>query len=218
MASQVSKYFNRYDHSNTQKLVEDLIIQQIKLIGTTIYYISKDLAVSEHDTLMREPNLLIYNSSVVDIECLVTEATGTNGFGNSFSFFGMEMGEKIVLAISKRRFKEEFKIHRPVESDLIYFPQNNTLYEIISVNEDSEFLKHGRNFIWTVTLNVYSPSTSSNINEVDISDIIPNIQHIINNQIHDTPLPEYNNHIDVPDLNDDTTDLTITTIMDNNYG
>jgi hypothetical protein len=185
MTSKVSQYFNRYEYKPTHNLIENLIVQNIQLSGTTVVFISKDMKDTLHDTILREPMQLVYSKQAVEIEMLVTETSGMNGYGNSYSFFGVEMGERIVIAVSKKRFKEETFSQRPVEGDIIFFPLNNTMYEIVTVNEESDFLKHGKNFIWNLILNVYSPSQNIK-NDFEV-DGIDNKK----DQIHDFDITKY---------------------------
>lgn len=185
MTSKVSTYFDYYHYQPTKQLIEDLIIQQIQMTGTDVIYIKKDIGKLVYDTYLNEADFLKYETSGTSIECYVLEANNINGFGNMISFFGLELGEALTLTLSKRRFKEEFKdITRPIESDLIYLPLNHTLYEIVSVNEDSEFLKHGRNYCWTIKLNVYSPS-SSEIDYTPDQTLFGDADNAMNNDIQE---------------------------------
>lgn len=175
----INSYFNLYSHTGTQNLIEDLIVQQIQISGTNIGVIKRELS-DNVDIVLREDNSSIFKSSI-SIEAYIQDVQDVNGIGNQLTFFGLELKDKLTIVVSKRRWKEIIVEDKPMEGDLIYFPLNNTLYEITKVAEDAEFLKHGKNFIWTIYCEVYNPNSgediSADLNSKNISidnNYIPN--------------------------------------------
>ena len=149
----LNNYFQNYKASGEQRLVEDLILESIKIYGVQTYFMPRTLV--NQDTLFTEDALSKFEDAY-DIEMYVKNSEGFQGEGEFLSRFGIEIRDKITLTISKRRFEEEVTetdsdIKRPREGDLIYLPWiksaddniSGALFQIKFVENEAVFYQLG---------------------------------------------------------------------------
>ena len=145
-------YFNNNAHSGQQNLIEDLIIESIKIYGYDNFYIPRQLV--KEDDLFGEDVLSKFDSAY-PIEMYIKNVEGFDGEGEFLSKFNLEVRDQITFSISHRRYQEEIpegaikldnqgdKIQRPMEGDLIFFPLTGQLYEIKYVDKQPIFYQMG---------------------------------------------------------------------------
>ena len=147
-------YFNNYGHQQSQWLIEDLIIESIKIYGMEVYYIPRTI-VSE-DTIFGEDTISSFDEAL-PLEMYIKNVDGFEGEGDFLSKFGLEIRDEMTFTVAKRRYEEEITSHshagtdtvshtqslRPVEGDLIYFPLNGKLFEIKFVEHEAIFYQMG---------------------------------------------------------------------------
>ena len=110
-------YFNNHAHQQQQWLIEDLVIESIKIYGIDCYYMPRTL-VSE-DTIWGEDSLSKFEDAY-PLEMYVKNVDGFEGEGDFLSKFGLEIRDEMTLTIAQRRFQEE------VDNSVI--PTNDTWY------------------------------------------------------------------------------------------
>jgi len=144
-------YFNNHAHQQQQWLIEDLVIESIKIYGIDCYYMPRTL-VSE-DTIWGEDTLSKFEDAY-PLEMYVKNVDGFEGEGDFLSKFGLEIRDEMTLTIAQRRFQEEVDnsviptndttgIARPAEGDLIYFPLNGKIFEVKFVEHEAIFYQMG---------------------------------------------------------------------------
>tara|TARA_R110000737_G_scaffold68488_1_gene96594 strand:+ start:4219 stop:4959 length:741 start_codon:yes stop_codon:yes gene_type:complete len=140
-------FFNNYAFSQEQNLIEDLIIESIKIYGYDCYYLPRTLVAE--DTLFGEDTLSKFDNAY-SLEMYVKSVDGFEGEGDFLSKFNIEIRDEMVLTVSQRRFGEEVDVFnttedigRPSEGDLIYFPLNNKIFEVKFVEHESIFYQMG---------------------------------------------------------------------------
>lgn len=140
-------YFNNHAFSGEQNLIEDLIIESIKIYGVDCYYMPRTLVAE--DLVFGEDNLSKFDHAYL-IEMYIKSVDGFEGEGDFLSKFNVEIRDEMVLTVSRRRFGEEIvtedtteDIGRPAEGDLIYFPLNNKVFEVKFVEHESVFYQMG---------------------------------------------------------------------------
>ena len=140
-------YFNNYDNINEQTLLEDLIIESIKIYGIECYYMPRTL-VAEDNIFGEDP--LSKFEQAYNVEMYIKSVDGFDGEGDFLSKFNIEIRDEMTLTVSRRRFSQEIEdsnttkaAGRPVEGDLIYFPLNNKLFEVKFVEHESIFYQMG---------------------------------------------------------------------------
>ena len=140
-------YFNNHAFSGEQNLIEDLIIESIKIYGVDCYYIPR--TVVDEDLVFGEDTLSKFDDAYL-IEMYIKSVDGFEGEGDFLSKFNVEIRDEMVLTVSRRRFDEEITspnttkdIGRPAEGDLIYFPLNNKVFEVKFVEHEAVFYQMG---------------------------------------------------------------------------
>jgi len=137
--SPLNSYFLQGSPSE-QRLVQDLINEQLKMYGQDVLYLPRKI-VGEN-TIIKEITASKFDDSF-RIEAYLMNSEGFSGNGDLLSKFGVRSNDEINLVISKERYddfispllklwpKEELKLAtRPQEGDLIYFPLDESLFEI----------------------------------------------------------------------------------------
>lgn len=143
-------YFNNFNSSPEQRLVEDLMIETIKINGVDCYYIP-NINESARDLLYGEDPLKKF-SAAYPLELYITNVDGYEGEREFFSKFGLEIRNNMSVIVSKRSFARwlpQNKYSRPREGDLIYIPflsQTGEMYEIKFVNYTDAFYVMGNKY------------------------------------------------------------------------
>ena len=99
----VNTYFKNFDCSGEQRLIEDLIIESIKIYGLDVRYLPRTLI--DEDSLWGEDDLSVFNDAV-SIEAYIKDFEGFQGEGDFLSRFNLEIRDEITFTIARRRFDE----------------------------------------------------------------------------------------------------------------
>ena len=141
-----------------QGLVQDLVDEQIKMYGLECYYIPRQIY---EDNLWGD----IYYSQFKDsylVEMYLENFEQFGGNGDLLSKFGMRVTDEIQLTVSRRRWKDFVDVStnkivtgRPNDGDLIWFPLNETVFEIKYVENQKPFYQLGSLYTYTMTCEVF---------------------------------------------------------------
>ena len=141
-------YFNSYKARYTdQRLVEDLIIESIKIQGFDGYYLPNNNDQAR-DLLYGEDPLRKFNNAY-QLEFYLSSALEYSGEKEFFSKFGLEIRNNATVIVSRRSFSVRVPqtLNRPREGDLVYVPFLNgygELFEITFADQDKDFHTLGR--------------------------------------------------------------------------
>lgn len=138
-------YFSNFENSMEQNLIEDLIIESIRIFGHNLYYINRQLGA--HDDLLNEDDLPIFNDAYM-MEMYIKNVEGFEGEGDFLSKFGLQIRDSITFTCAMRTFNAEVGSYleevRPNEGDLIFLPLNNKVFEIKHVEHEAIFYQMGQ--------------------------------------------------------------------------
>lgn len=144
-----SHYFNNYNSKyQEQRIVEDLIVETIKIMGFSGYYIPNTNGQSR-DLLFGEDPIKTFTESY-EMDMYLSSADDYMGEQEFFSKFGLEIRNQIKVILSKRVFSDRYPQNvqsRPLEGDLVYVSFLNgqgELYEIKFVDQNKDFATLGR--------------------------------------------------------------------------
>jgi hypothetical protein len=132
-------YFNHFPQgqiTSEQLLVEDLVIEALKIHGMDVWYLPRS-SRDEVDYLFGEDTLKQYVTAY-PIEMYLENVTGMDGEGDFISKFGLEIRDEIQLLVSRRRFAATVNQIRPNEGDLIYVPLVQNFFEITFVEHEND--------------------------------------------------------------------------------
>lgn len=164
-------FFNNYQASQEQLLLEDLIIESIRIYGEDMYYIPRKL--NNYDEVYGADDQSSYENAY-PIEIYIKSIDGFGGDGTFMSKFGIEIRDQIIFSVAQRRFSEDVGEYttqvRPNEGDLVYFPLNKKCFQIKYVNKQEMFYQLGALQTWEMTCELFEYSgekMNTGIPEID---------------------------------------------------
>ena len=163
-------YFQSGDTSgstNDQRLVEDLVIESLKIYGHDVYYMPRTLV--NRDTIFDEDELSKFTQSY-PLEMYMENVEGYDGEGDLFTRFGIEIRDQATFILSKRRWEQmvdreedsggTFQLTaRPAEGDLLYFPKTKSLFEIKLVEFQNPFYQLGKIYVFRMQCELFEYSS-----------------------------------------------------------
>ena len=171
-----SIYFPQHGGVNTeQALIQSLVDEQIKLFGSDVYNLPRKMIkdVALNDVLYSE-----FTTQYM-IEMLLINVEGFGSPSEFISKFGLRITDEITMVVSQNRWSQVFQEFadittvdgRPNEGDLIYLPLTQDLYEIKFVEREAPFYQLGKNYIYTMTAEIYelgNDEFETGIEEIDV--------------------------------------------------
>ena len=146
----VNHYFNNYGSLPEQRVIEDLIVESIKIMGFDSFYIPNDNDVAR-DLLYGEDPVKKFGTAF-PLEMYMSNVMEYSGEREFFSKFGLEIKNNMEVILSKRSFSErvpQASFTRPREGDLVYVPFGNgvgELFEIKFVEQNKDMMMLGRKY------------------------------------------------------------------------
>jgi hypothetical protein len=137
----VNPYLNNFYAANEQKLIDNLSVEFIQFHGIDCLYLKRN--VTREEKILHEDRLATFNEAV-NLEFYVKNVEGFGGDGDMLSKFGLNISDNMTLTVSITRCKEVLGINRrPMEGDLIYFPLNKKMFEVMHNEHESVFYQNG---------------------------------------------------------------------------
>jgi len=159
--------------SSEQLLMEDIIIECLRIYGFDTYYIPRQ-AVNEDDILGED--VLNKYSSAYPLEMYMQNVTGFEGDGDLMSKFGVEIRDTATFIVARRRWDEVIArsgdavlTTRPAEGDIIYFPLTKAYFEIKFVESTDPFFQVGKLYVYKLQCELMQ--YSSEIFDTGVSEI-----------------------------------------------
>ena len=192
-------YFNNYNSHSEQRVVEDLIVESIKIMGSDAYYLPNNNDEAR-DILFGEDPIKKFKSAF-PVEFYLSSALEYSGEREFFSKFGLEIKNNVNIIISKRSFSQRVPQNiftRPREGDLIYVPFLNgtgELFEIKFVDHTKDFFTLGRKIPFFYELQLEKFKYSQEIIDTgveDIDDIVTQSAYTIDLNVANNGTGQYN--------------------------
>ena len=137
-------YFSNFENSMEQDLIEDLVIESIRIYGIDTWYMPRTFVAK--DELLNEDDLSTFNDAYM-IEMYIRNVDGFEGEGDFLSKFGLQIRDSMTLTVAMRTFNAEVAKYseelRPNEGDLIYFPLNRKIFKVMHVEHENVFYQMG---------------------------------------------------------------------------
>lgn len=172
--SGTNQFFNNYQASGEQQLLDELIVESIRIYGQDMLYLPRSL--QNYDSIFEQSDLVTY-SSFYQLPLYIESFDGSGFTADKFflSKFGVEIHTQIVLSVARSSFYNEVTtdradLVRPREGDLIYFPLNNALFQINYCDNFSLFYQLGSLQTWKMTCELFKYSDerfNTGIPEID---------------------------------------------------
>ena len=171
-----SVYFNNFSAAtiNEQRLMEDVVVESIKIMGHDVWYIPRD-SYDSVDEIFGEYAQSKFTRAY-QIESYLANVEGYEGDGDFFSKFGLEIRDTSNFILSRRSFEKYIPstiAKRPREGDLIFVPMLNKLFEIKFLEEDLMFFSLGKRtaYIYELRCELFRYSNENidtGVGEIDI--------------------------------------------------
>ena len=146
----VNHYFQKgkgIGNVNEQNLLQNLIIEGLKIYGHDYYYLPRTLV--NQDLILGEDVSSKFDDSYL-VEMYMTTTEGFAGQQELVNKFGLEIREDTNFTLAKRRWQDAvdnkhtmIKEGRPNEGDIIYSPLMNSFFEIQFVEDQEPFFQLG---------------------------------------------------------------------------
>jgi len=169
--SNLNVYFNNYNSSGEQRLIEDLIIESISIYGMECYYCPRQLI--NYDKIYGEDSVSQYLSSYY-IPMYIKNIHGFGGDGDFLSKFNLQIRDSVIFTVARRSFADEIgqyaSIDRPQEGDLIFFPLNNKIFVVKFVEHEAIFYQMGALQTWDLSCELWEYSNeilATGITQID---------------------------------------------------
>jgi len=164
-------FFNNFSSSGEQNLIENLVIESIRIHGVDNYYIPRKII--NRDSTFREQEFSEYGQAI-QVEMYIKNIDGFEGDGEFLSKFGVEVRDQITFSVALRVFENEvgsvLRRDRPIESDLVFFPFTKALYTIKYVNKKPIFYQMGALQMYDIVCELFEYSNevfNTGIDEID---------------------------------------------------
>jgi hypothetical protein len=148
---------------NEQYLVEDLIIESLRIYGQEVFYIPRTLV--SKDNVLGEDRLSEFKSAF-PVEMYFENVDNFAGQGAFIQKFGLMMEQSATLVVARRRWEQFIGRYgvtilpsRPCEGDLIYFPLSKGLFEVKFVQHQDPFYQLGKLYVYKLQVELFQYSS-----------------------------------------------------------
>lgn len=146
-----------------QRLIQELINEQLKIYGVEVSYIPRKFVRKE--TIIREVTSSKFDDNFA-LEAYVSNYDGYAGSGDILTKFGMNLKDEITLIISRERFEDFISpflaaddgyelSSRPREGDIVYFPLGRRLFEVKFVEHEKPFYQLGKTYVYELQCELF---------------------------------------------------------------
>jgi hypothetical protein len=166
---------------NEQRLIQELINEQLKIYGVEVIYIPRKFVRKQ--TIIKEIQSSAFDDNF-SIEAYLNNYEGYSGQGDILSKFGMNLKDELSLIISKERFEDfispfmleseidgELELStRPREGDIVYFPLGQRLFEVKFVEHEQPFYQLGKLYVYELKCELFEYEDEvidTSIDEID---------------------------------------------------
>jgi hypothetical protein len=138
-------YFDNFTNTPEQSLIEDLVIESIRIYGHDVYYCPRTIKTIPNNTY-NEDHRSEYNDSYY-VEMYIKNVEGFEGEGDFLSKFNIQIKDEITFTVANKVYNETIgdfqNSERPREGDLIYMPLTKKVYVIKFVEHEAIFYQMG---------------------------------------------------------------------------
>ena len=161
-----------------QRLVQDLINEQLKIYGVEVTYIPRKFVRKQ--TIIKEVQSSAFDDNFL-LEAYLNTYEGYSGQGDIMTKFGVSLRDEVTLTISKERFEDfispfleandDYELSsRPREGDVIFFPLGSRLFEVKFVEHEEPFYQLGKNYVYQLKCELFEYEDEvfdTDIDEID---------------------------------------------------
>ena len=167
-----------------QRLVQDLINEQLKIYGVEVTYIPRKFVRKQ--TIIKEVQSSAFDDNFL-LEAYLNTYEGYSGQGDIMTKFGLSLRDEVTLTISKERFEDfispflaaddDYELSsRPREGDVIFFPLGSRLFEVKFVEHEEPFYQLGKNYVYQLKCELFE--YEDEVFDTDIEEIDSQLEDI----------------------------------------
>ena len=148
--------------NNEQRLVQNLINEQLQIYGLEVTYIPRKFVNKQ--TIIEEVQSSRFDDNF-SIEAYLNTYEGYSGAGDVMTKFGVSLRDEVTLTISRERFEDfiapfldpdDYELgSRPREGDLVYFPLGQRLFEVKFVEHEKPFYQLQKNYTYELQCELF---------------------------------------------------------------
>ena len=190
----ITNPYIRHGAPSEQRLIEDLIIESLRIYGVEVQYIPRKLI--SKDEILGEDRLSKFEQAY-PIEAYFENVDSFDGQGAFIQKFGLMMEQSATLVVARRRWEQLIGQHgattipsRPNEGDLIYFPLTKGLFEIKFVKHQDPFYQLGKLYVYKLQVELFQYASEKITTGVDEIDAFETLKTFDINQQSDIDVPE----------------------------
>jgi hypothetical protein len=149
--------------SSEQNLVEDLIIECLRIYGFDTFYMPRQSY--NEDAVLGEDPLSQFNVAY-PLEMYMENVDGFTGDGDLMSKFGVEIRDSATFIVARKRWDETVARQgkavlttRPAEGDIVYFPLTGAFMEIKRVEATNPFFQVGKLYVYKLECELFQYSS-----------------------------------------------------------
>ena len=160
-----------------QRLVQNLINEQLQIYGVEITYIPRKFV--NRQSIIEEVQSSRFDDNFL-LEAYVNTYEGYSGAGDIMTKFGVSLRDEVTLTISRERFEDfispfldpdDYELAtRPREGDLVFFPLGSRLFEVKFVEHEQPFYQLGKNYVYQLQCELFEYEDEvidTSIDEID---------------------------------------------------
>ena len=166
---------NSIGATSEQRLVEDLVLESLKIYGHDIYYMPRTLV--NQDKIFDEDELSRFTQAY-PMEMYLDNVNGYEGQGDIFTRFGLEVRDQATFVLAKRRWEDLVltsggtftQTTRPSEGDLLYMPKTKSIFEIKYVDFQNPFYQLNQIYVFRLVCELFEYSSedlNTGITDID---------------------------------------------------
>lgn len=151
--------------NSEQRLVENLIIESIKIYGFDLYYLPRTEV--NVDEIFLEDTIKSYDNAI-PLEGYLEQVDGFGGDGTLMQKFGIEIRDTCTFVIARSRWEDTVARgrsnylplpNRPSEGDIIYMPITGSYFEVKKVDAHDPFYQLGKLFVYKLRCELFQYSS-----------------------------------------------------------
>jgi hypothetical protein len=162
--------------TSEQRLVEDLIIESIKIYGFDLYYLPRTQV--NVDQIFGDAPLAEFDNAI-PVEAYLENVDGFGGDGELMSKFGIEIRDTATFVMARSRWEDVVGLgrssllqlpNRPSEGDLLYMPLTKAYFEIKKVDATNPFFQLGKLYVYKLQCELWQYSSeqlNTDVAEID---------------------------------------------------
>ena len=146
-----------------QRLVQNLINEQLKIYGVEVTYIPRKFVRKQ--TIIKEVQSSAFDDNFL-LEAYLNTYEGYSGQGDIMTKFGVSLRDEVTLTISRERFEdfispfleadEDYELaSRRREGDIIFIPLGERLFEVKFVEHEEPFYQLGKNYVYQLKCELF---------------------------------------------------------------